>query len=65
MWPLLTILCFGTSLALDLMGQDINLVIAGIICGWISLATTSIISHLYEDEDDDQFNGKRLGGEDY
>ena len=54
MWPLLTIFCFGTSLALDLTGQDINLVITGIICGWISLATTSIISHLYEDEEDDQ-----------
>ena len=54
MWPLLTIFCFGTSLALDLTGQEEYLVITGIICGWISLATTSIISHLYEDEDDDQ-----------
>jgi|TARA_R110002096_G_scaffold435526_1_gene661197 hypothetical protein len=46
-------MCFGISLILDLTGQSSALVITGIICGWVSLATTSIIAHMYEEVDDE------------
>jgi hypothetical protein len=53
MWTYLTVLCFGLSLVLDLTGQSEVLVTAGIVCGWISLAAMSIISHLYIEGEDE------------